>query len=209
MSEHVFNRAALRPGLIFGRMSPTAISRAIVLRTAGLPALIAGTAWSHDATLISHNHRWYLGDANMGHNARLTPIEDWELGCREYGQRAIVLWPTGATAEQGQAAAWHWQTHCYGQPYDDLAIKHLAWRWFAEAFGHKLGREDAFYCTESCAASWSAILSPPGSPWWPKVNPTPGTTRKRLLQGKFESCADAFTEFGERFRIKAYSSRSK
>ena len=129
--------------------------------------------------------------------AKLTPLEDWEAAMRRGDCKAIVLWPRGVSEEQGQAAAWWWQTHCYGSTYDAIAIRQLAWRWAAEAFGNKLGEEDKFYCTESCHAAYSAVISPPGSPWWPKnLNPTPGTTRKRTLQGRFDVRLDAFTEEG-------------
>ena len=202
MNSPIFNRAALRAGMILGRRGTAPISYAIMLRTAGLRATLDGTAWSHDGMLIAHNGRWYVGDAEMGHKARLVPLEDWEAAMRRGECKAIVLWPRGVSEEQGQAAAWWWQTHAYGAEYDKLAIKQLAWRWAAEAFGNKLGEEDKFYCTESCHCAYSAVLSPPGSPWWPKnLNPTPGTTRKRTLQGRLRVVAGAFTEYGKQFSI--------
>jgi hypothetical protein len=202
MNEQIFNRLALMPGMIFGRYAVgSTVSQAIVLRTAGVKALVQGTAWSHDAILIQHNYRWFLGDAEMGHKARLTPLEDWEASMRAGNHKAIVLWPTGAEPSDGQAAAWYWQMRCYGAQYDSLAIWHLAWRYLAEAFGNKLGDDDKFYCTESCAAAWFSGTTFRPDPWSPKLNPTPGTTRKRALQGRLRVVAGAFTEYGRQFAI--------
>ena len=195
----IINRSVLRPGMILGRMTPCAISRAIVLRTAGVWALARRTAWSHDAIVIQHNHQWYLGDAEMGSKARLTPIEEWEDAMRYDGVRVIALWPTGATEQMGQAAAWWWQCNVYGRDYDATAIRDIAWRWLAEAFAHKVGREEDYYCTESCRDSWA--LGAKLDPWQPKLSPTPGTTRKRLIAGQFGAMPDALTEAGRRYAI--------
>ena len=203
MNAPLFNRAALMPGMILGRRSKSPVSYAIMLRTAGPKAMMDGTAWSHDGILIQHNRQWYVGDAEMGHKARLTPLEDWEAAMRAGDCKAIVLWPTGASPEDGQAAAWYWQTKCYGTPYDSLAIRHLVWRWLAEAFGHKVGAEDKFYCTESCDAAWNSGTTFRPSPWSPKLNPTPGTTRKRMREGRLRVVAGAFTDAGRAFAIEA------
>ena len=199
MNEPIFNRSALMPGMIAGRMSKAAISRAIVLRTSGMVALSAGTAWSHDAILIAHNRRWYLGDAEMGRSASLTPLEEWEESAARGDIRAIVLWPTGATQAQGEAAAWWWQTHVCGSSYDSVAIRDLAWRYLAERFGRKVGHEDRWYCTEGCRDSW--MMGAQFDPWAPKLNVTPGTTRKRLAEGRFCVADGALTEFGRRYSI--------
>jgi hypothetical protein len=199
-NPHVFNRSALRPGMVAGRMSTAAISKGIVLRTAGAAALAQGRSWSHDGIFIQHNHRWYIGDAEMGHKAALTPIENWEAAALAGQCRVIVLWPHGATAAQGEAAAWWWQCNVQGSTYDSLAIKHLAWRWAAEKFGNKLGREDHFYCTEGVRDSW--MMGASFDPWAPKVNPTPGTTWKRLRQGRFDEVVDGLTEAGAGVRVK-------
>lgn len=201
-AAQIFNRLSLIPGMIFGRQSRTPTSYAIMLRTAGLRATVQGRAWSHDGILIQHNHKWYVGDAEIGHNARLTPLEDWEASMRRGECKAVVLWPTGATPEQGQAAAWWWQTHCYGTDYDALAIWHLGWRWMAEAFGNKVGDEDKFYCTESCDSAWNSGTDFRPSPWSPKLNPTPGTTRKRTLAKRFKVCDSAFTGYGLRYTFR-------
>jgi len=203
MTAPLFNRAALMPGMIFGRRSRAPISYAIMLRTAGLRATLNGTAWSHDAILIQHNGRWYLGDAEMEQKARLTPLEDWEAAMRRGECKAIVLWPTGASIEDGQAAAWWWQCNVYGSTYDRLAIKQLAWRWMAEVAGNRLGREEEYYCTESCDAAWSTGTTFRPSPWAPKLNPTPGTTRKRTVQAcpTFHVVRAALTATGRKHAI--------
>lgn len=201
MTPAVFNRNALLPGMIFGRYTVgSPISQAIVLRTAGIVALARGTSWSHDAMLIAHNHRWYLGDAEMGKKARLTPLEEWEERAACGDIRCTVLWPTGCTQEQGEAAAWRWQCEVYGSTYDRIAIRDMAWRYLAERFGNKLGRDDHFYCTEGCQHAYRTGAG--FDPWAPKLSPTPGTTSKRTRQGAFQVAEGAFTEYGRQFSIR-------
>lgn len=201
MTAPLFNRAALSPGMILGRMSPTWLSRAIVLRTQGFQVLRRGNGWSHDAILIAHNGHWYVGDSEPP-QARLTPLEEWERQMREDGCRVIVLRPVGATPEQMECAAWSWQTAILGTDYDSLAIAGLAWRWLAERFGHKLGREDDFYCTEGCQAVYRIAMGHTSEPWAGKKNPTPGTTRKRTIQGRFRIVHQAFTAEGRNHTIQ-------
>lgn len=206
MNEPIFNRLALMPGMILGRRGSAPISYAIMLRTSGPRAMLNGTAWSHDGILIQHNSRWYVGDAEMGQKARLTPLETWEKAMLAGETAAIVLWPVGATPEQGQAAAWWWQTKVWGSVYDELAISQLAWRWFAEMAGNKLGEEQKFFCTEGVAAAWETGTDFRPGPWC-KLNPTPGTTRKRMLQGRLRA-VDAFTATGKLYSIPAPSAKS-
>lgn len=199
MSEELFNRSILRPGMILGRMTPSAISRAIVLRTAGAWALARRTAWSHDAIVVQHNRQWYLGDAEMGRKARLTPIEEWEDAMRIDGVRVIAIWPAGATEQMGEAAAWWWQCNVYGRDYDATAIRDIAWRWLAEKFGNRVGLEEDYYCTEGCRDAW--LHGAELDPWRPKINVTPGTTRKRLVAGRFGSVPDAIHADSRRYAI--------
>jgi hypothetical protein len=201
-TEPIFNRAALMPGMIFGRRGTAPISYGIMLRTAGPMGILNGTAWSHDAILIQHNRRWYLGDAEMGRKAALTPLEDWERDMRDGKFRAIVLWPVGATPAHGEQAAWWWQAHIQGTDYDDTAIQHLAWRWLAEVAGNKVGVEENYYCTESCQRAYQAGAGL--DPWYPKINSTPGTTWKRTRAARqaFRPVAGAWTEVGKRYRIE-------
>ena len=209
MTAPLFNRAALLPGMIISRMTPAWISRAIVLRTQGLVTMIRGTGISHDAMLIRTGHSWFCGDALMGKMASLTPLEDWESDMRERGVRVVVSRPLDATPRQMAAAAWFWQTEVAGQVwYDRKAIVALAWRWLAERFGHKVGDEDRLYCTESCQLAYregacvDPWRKPDGARKW---NPTPGTTRKRIV-GKngwrtLAEVPDALTEAGRRYAI--------
>ena len=209
MTAPLFNRAALLPGMIISRMTPAWISRAIVLRTQGLVTMIRGTGISHDAMLIRTGHSWFCGDALMGKLASLTPLEDWEADMRERGVRVVVSRPLDATPRQMAAAAWFWQTEVAGQVwYDRKAIVALAWRWLAERFGHKVGDEDRLYCTESCQLAYregacvDPWRKPDGARKW---NPTPGTTRKRIV-GKngwrtLAEVPDALTEAGRRYAI--------
>ena len=205
----LFDRAALLPGMIISRMTPAWISRAIVLRTQGLVTMIRGTGISHDAMLIRTGHSWFCGDALMGKMASLTPLEDWESDMRERGVRVVVSRPLDATPRQMAAAAWFWQTEVAGQVwYDRKAIVALAWRWLAERCGHKVGDEDRLYCTESCQLAYregacvDPWRKPDGARKW---NPTPGTTRKRIV-GKngwrtLAEVPDALTEAGRRYAI--------
>jgi hypothetical protein len=209
MTAPLFNRDVLLPGMILSRMTPHWISRAIVLRTQGLRVLLAGSGLSHDAILIRTGDAWFAGDALMGKLASLTPIEDWEDDMRERGVRVVVSRPLDTTPRQMAAAAWFWQTEISGQVlYDQKAIVDLAWRWLAERCGHKLGDEDRLYCTESCQLAYreGACVDP-----WRKLdgarkwNPTPGTTRKRIV-GKngwrtLAEVPNALTEAGRRYAI--------
>lgn len=209
MPAPLFNRAALLPGMIISRYSPTWISRAIVLRTQGLRVMLAGSGLSHDAMLIRTGDAWFAGDALMGKMASLTPLEDWEADMRERGVRVVVSRPLDTTPGQMAAAAWFWQTEVAGQVwYDRKAILDLAWRWLAERCGHKLGDEDRLYCTESCQLAYreGACVDPwrkqDGTRKW---NPTPGTTRKRIVGGggwrTLAEVPDALTEAGRRYAI--------
>jgi len=209
MTAPLFNRAALLPGMIISRMSPAWISLAIVLRTQGVRVLLAGTGLSHDAILIRTGDAWFVGDALMGKMASLTPLEDWESDMRERGVRVVVSRPLDATPRQMAAAAWFWQTEINGLVwYDRKAILALAWRWLAERFGHKVGDEDRLYCTESCQLAYreGACVDPwrkqDGTRKW---NPTPGTTRKRIVGGggwrTLAVVQDALTEAGRRYAI--------
>ena len=209
MTAPLFNREALLPGMILSRMTPHWISRAIVLRTQGLRVLLAGSGLSHDAMLIRTGDAWFAGDALMGKLASLTPLEDWEADMRERGVRVVVSRPMDATPRQMAAAAWFWQTEINWLVwYDRKAILALAWRWLAERFGHKVGDEDRLYCTESCQLAYreGACVDPwrkqDGTRKW---NPTPGTTRKRIVGGggwrTLAEVPDALTEAGRRYAI--------
>lgn len=208
MSEHIFNRAALLPGMGISRMTPTNISKGIVLRTQGLRVLMSGTGLSHDAKLIRTGNSWYVGDMLMGKPGQLTPLEQWEEDMDQRGVRAIVHRAIGATDEQLAASAWYWQTHFPGRVmYDEKGIKQLLFFYAtAELLRVKLGDENQAWCTESCkeadvnGAGFNPYRKSGGRD---KLNPTPGTTRKRIV-GPWKTLDvvhDAFTDYGRRFAV--------
>ena len=174
-----WNVGALRAGAI---VNVRGISRrGRMIRTA------LGGSWSnHDALLIPYRGRWWIGDAEPP-AARLTPIEEYAAAW-ERGLRFRILWPEGATEEQGHAAADWWIANVRNAVYDywgaaaglntvRIALKALTvltgipwpeqWHW-------------AWYCTESVAGAWQHGA---GLDLWRKRNPTPRTTEKRLAAG--------------------------
>ena len=208
MIEPVFNRAALLPGMGISRMTPANISKGIVLRTQGIRVLINGTGLSHDAKLIRTGNSWFVGDMLMGKPGQLTPLEQWEHDCINNGVRSIVHRAIGATDVQLAASAWYWQTHFTGRVmYDEKGIKQLLFFYAtAELLNIKLGDEDRAWCTESCkeADVKGGNFNPYRKPnCGEKINPTPGTTRKRIVGPwkTLEIVSDAFTEYGRQFAI--------
>lgn len=206
---YIFNRAVLLPGMGISRMTPAAISRAIVLRTQGIKPLFDGTGISHDAKLIRTGNSWFVGDMLMGKPGQLTPLEQWEDDMEQRGVRAIVHRAIGATSEQLAASAWYWQTHFVGKVgYDYKGITQLLFFYAtAELLGVKLGDEDRLWCTESCkeadvkGGGFNPYRKPNGGE---KINPTPGTTRKRIVGPwkTLEVVSSAFTDYGRRFSIR-------
>ena len=208
MSTPIFNRAALLPGMGISRMTPGAISRAIVLRTQGIRPLFDGTGISHDGKLIRTGNSWFVGDMLMGKPGQLTPLEQWEEEMEYHGVRAVVHRAVGATDEQLAASAWYWQTHFVGKvQYDEKGIRQLLFFYAtAEILKIKLGDENSVWCTESCRDSdvKGGGFNPYRKPnCGEKINPTPGTTRKRIV-GPWKTIdvvREAFTEAGRRFEI--------
>lgn len=209
MPAPLFNRAALLPGMDLSRMTPSLVSRGIVLRTQGFRVLFNGTGFSHSAKLIRCGGQWFAGDAHMGKVAALTPLEEWEEDMRERGVRALVHRPIGVSAEQMAASAWYWQTHINGQrKYDSKAIRHLLFFYAtAELLKIRLGDEDRVYCTEGCkeadvkGGGYDPYCKPNG---YEKINPTPGTARNRIVSKThrtMEIVPEAFTDEGHRFMI--------
>ena len=132
----ILNRNALRDGDVICRRGTALVSKAIMLATGG--------KWSHDALIIRNPKTGALaiGDAIGGSTdeCQITPITEWERGCREDGHRIIVLRPAYATEEQGQRAAAFWVSHIAGQRYDKVAIWRLGLKAiFGDWFSGKVG----------------------------------------------------------------------
>jgi hypothetical protein len=115
------------------------------------------------------------------------------------------------------ASANYWKENFAGKAkYDSKAIRHLLFFYAtAELLKIRLGDESRVYCTESCKAAdvsgggYDPYRKPNG---FEKVNPTPGTTRNRIV-GKngwrtFEVVPNALTKFGEQFMIRLPARRS-
>ena len=211
MTAPLFNRDVLLPGMDISRMTPALISKGIVLRTQGLRVLLSGTGLSHDAKLIRCGSRWYVGDAHMGQVAQMTPLEKWEDDMRRGKARVVVYRPIGVTPERMAMSAWYWQTEISGQKmYDAKAIRHLLFFYAtAEILNIRLGDEDRLYCTESLkeadvrGGGYDPYRKPNG---FEKVNPTPGTTRNRIVgKNGWQTLAvvpDALTEAGRKYAIQ-------
>ena len=205
-SFQIFNPAAIRAGDIICGRGTAAISRAIMLRTAGLLSLWRGDSWSHDSGAIWHNGRLWFGDSHMGQKATLVDPAEWEAKCLAGTYRVLVLRPTFTTREQGEAAAWWWQAHIQGSLYDKKGVSHLVFDWSLERLKIRAGKEEQFWCTEGWARAYQQ--GPMYDPWAPKINPTPGTTRKRYIEGLFCVVPGALTKFGEQFMIRPPARRS-
>lgn len=192
MNYGLINREALRAGDIISRSTPEFGSKVIMLATKA--------AWSHDAILIPRLERWYVGDALLRAGCQLTPLEDWEHSCLVKGHRIIITRPAFATQQQGEMAAKWWADHVMGKDYDRVAIWRLGLKIiFGDWLSGKVGLEEDFYCTEGVKDAWhkGACLDP----WWPKVNPTPGTSTKRTIEGRLKEVVDALTEKGLQYRV--------
>ena len=146
----------------------------------------------------------------MGQVAQMTPLEKWEDDMRRGKARVVVYRPIGVTPERMALSAWYWQTEISGQKmYDAKAIRHLLFFYAtAELLNIRLGDEDRLYCTESLkeadvrGGGYDPYRKPNG---FEKVNPTPGTTRNRIV-GKngwrtFEVVKSALTEAGRQYAV--------
>lgn len=193
----IFNLDALWPGDIVCRDSG---GKAIMWATS---APDSKTLWNHDAIFVPHMGHWTIGDALMKAGCQLTVPFEWEMGCLNHGYKLIVLRPAGSTREQGEAAAKAWLEEVHGHDYDRAAIKRLAIKkLFGDWVPGQVGNPTHFFCSEGVAKVWKKQL--PESPWRPATeNETPGTTCLAWRKGQLVEPPDAFTEFGQRFRIRA------
>lgn len=188
----LFDPTAIRSGDVVCREGNGMWSRLIIAATSH------GRGWSHDALAIETAEGLFFGDAKSP-RAVLSSIDDWERDIVDNGSRVLVIRPVGMSDEQGQIAAEWWRKNVLGKKYDWVSIASLAlttlWRSIRNL---RLDVETRWYCTEGCR---DAIAEAGLTPWHPKINPTPGTTYKRLLAGRFEIIEDALTAEGKRHRI--------
>lgn len=188
----IINRSALRAGDIICRRGTGALSKAILWATKG--------AWSHDAIVVMQDGVPAIGDALLGQDGTLTHFYEWEHGCRVRGERIIVLRLPMAGPTHGEDAAAWWMKHVHGKKYDTVGIAHLGVKILFGDWVRKCGFESRFYCTEGVRDAWKHGGGV--DPWWPKDHVTPGTTYKRLTEGRLVEVEEALTEEGRKYGIE-------
>ena len=206
--EPIVNISALRAGDLAHRRGTGIVAKAILLAT-GIRirgshwwSIQSVVGWNHDAIVVELDGRLYIGDALAGPGCQLTPIPEWEAGCRS-GDRILFTRPSGATAEQGKAAASWWLNNVWKKPYDKVAIWRLGLKFICgDRISGKVGLESNFYCTEGCRDSWLFGPTPLLNPWHPKLNATPGTSAKRYLERKLIDVENSLTEAGLKYRVE-------
>ena len=218
MNELIFNREALVPGLHVGRRASAPISKGILLATGkrtlplwrmatmgydGYVATIKGL--THDAEFVRDPEDGILkiGDALGGSVGKcvLTPIEEWERGCIENGDKVIVGRPFGATNAQLLAASLWWYANVAGKRYDKVALAQLLPKALvADLIPYSVGRGTEFFCTEGFRDSLEkgALCNP----YWPERNPHPGTTCECYVDGRMRVEPNALTEFGRKYALE-------
>jgi hypothetical protein len=171
-----FNTSTLLPGDIIHKRSATLLGWTI--RT-------AISSWgNHDALVLPW---FYVGDARGGGPAVKTHIHEYEREMARGECEVRVYRPLNATPALGLAAAQWWEENILGKPYDYMAYPRL----IAKALTFDLlpwpvGWQWAWYCTEGCRDAWRAVGLDP----YHKNNPTPGTTEKRLVEGRLVDVTD-------------------
>lgn len=193
--EPIFNRDVVRAGDIVCRNAGGFIGHSIMWATDSL--------WNHDAIFIPWQGHLGIGDALMNAGCQLTVPFEWETRAIREGHKLIVLRPRDATAAQGEAAAADWMELVHGRDYDKVAIYRLLLKTvFGDHLPGQVGRPLDFFCSEGVAKVWKRRMHP--SPWHPVLeNETPGTTCAAWKAGQLIEPEGAFTEFGQRFRIRA------
>jgi hypothetical protein len=170
-----FNTSTLLPGDILHKRSHTLLGWTI--RT-------AISSWgNHDALVLPG---FYVGDAQGGPAVK-THIHEYEREIARGACEVRVYRPINATPALGMAAANWWEAKVLGKPYDYMAYPRL----IAKALTFDLlpwpvGWQWAWYCTEGCRDAWAATGLDP----WHKNNPTPGTTEKRVIEGRLVDVTD-------------------
>ena len=214
MSNPIFNRTALRAGMGISRRANAPISKAILLATGirtkqiwrlpfmGCDAYVRTIrGLTHDALVVRDpkDGELKIGDALVSDGCVLTPIDVWERGCLDDGDRVCVWVPNGWTEISGKGASDYWLMHVLGCKYDKVAIAQLLVKTLAgDWLSNKVGLYSNFYCTEGVQASFERAGH---YPYYPNSNATPGTTFRRLLDKRLLPVAGALTEYGERFAV--------
>jgi hypothetical protein len=196
----IINRDAIRPGDIICRDSGGFVGKAIKWATSTPEAQ---TLWNHDAIVVPQRGHLCIGDALLGRDCQLTVVWEWEQGCRKHGHKLIVLRPANATADDGERAATAWLGEVWGTPYDKVAILRLLLKKiFGDHLAYQVGLESHFFCTEGVAQAWKRAAGYP-TPWSPRTaNETPGHTCAAWRNGRLVEVAGAFTEQGQKYRIR-------
>lgn len=193
-SEGILNRHAIRPGDIISRYSGGPIAWAICVATG---------QWkiNHDAIVIPNPFGTLCaGDALMGPGCQLTPLDQWERLAIHEGHKILVGRPLGSTAGDGMAAAMWWRDHINGKRYDRVALLQiLRKRIFGTWWPAAVGLPTHFYCTEGVRDSWHNATTL--RPWDGVVNVTPGTTVDSYDACRIVEVPDAFTEYGQRYKV--------
>ena len=218
MNELIFNREALVPGLHVGRRASAPISKGILLATGkrtlplwrlplmGYDAYVATIlGLTHDAEFVRDPEDGILkiGDALGGSVGKcvLTPIEEWERGCIENGDKVIAGRPFGATNAQLLAASLWWYANVAGKRYDKVALAQLLPKALvADLIPYSVGRSTEFFCTEGFRDSLEKGAC--CNPYWPERNPHPGTTRECYADGRMRIEPNALTEFGQKYALE-------
>lgn len=203
----LLHRDQLREGLIISRRRKDCIARAIMLATGSRRFRILPDAWNHDAILVRDpgTQELRIGDA-LYPGCVLTPVETWERDCVKHDTKIIVLELPGAGPElETQAANW-WLHNVYGRKYDKVAIWRLALKTIlGDWTTGRVGLASRFYCTEGVREAYAAVIRSADTdiedPWGKKVNPTPGTTRKRWKSGQLRDLPQVFTMEGRKYAI--------
>ena len=196
----ILNRDAILPGDIICRDSGGLVGNAIKWATTTPES---HTLWNHDAIVVPQRGHLCIGDALLGRDCQLTVFWEWEQGCRKHGHKLIVLRPKVWTPDDGERAATAWMGEVWGTPYDKIAIfRLLTKKIFGDHFAHQVGLSSAFFCTEGVARAVKRVTGYP-SPWSPKTaNETPGDTCRAWRAGQLVEVAGAFTEQGQKYRIR-------
>lgn len=195
MSQPVFNREAIRPGDIISRYTGGPIAWGICIAT---------NQWkiNHDALIIPNRYgELCVGDALMSLGCQLTPLTEWENNCINKGDRVLIGRPLLATEENGLAAANWWLENVNGRKYDRVALAQiLRKRIFGTWWKTPVGEETHFYCSEGCRDSYTKATTL--RPWGNAINVTPGTTIESYWAGRIVEILEAFTVYGERWKVE-------